>query len=138
MHTATHSLGDIVQLIPRWNVAVGNVLNAVTAGVGVRLGYRLEHPWRASGEHGTAWNVYLLGDAEGRWVVTNVFLDGTNFTHDPRVDKLPFTGQYMLGLGVRIRSFALELRGVTQGKEFEGGPRVHRYGTIALGFHILY
>ena len=136
VHAATSSVGDLLQVIPRWSIGVGNVLNAATAGVGLRLGYRLDHPWRASGATSPSWNAYLLGDFQGQWVVTNAFLDGTSFGNDPHVSKRPFTSQYMLGVALRIHSFTLELRGVTEGREFDGGPGAHRYGTIALGFHL--
>jgi hypothetical protein len=123
---------ELVQVTPRWSVYAGNIQTGLVGGLTVRLGYHMVHPWRPLDDEAHPWSVYALLDGEGRSVAVNLLLDGAG-SSDPHVRKLPFTSRYSVGVGMRIRGLFFEFRGVTQGQEYAGGPRAHRWGTFSTG-----
>lgn len=123
----------VAAVVPEAGLALGNVLTGAHAGVGVRLGRGVPHPWRAV--HGAAHPrlaVFGIGAARGEWVGHDLFLDGNTFRESVHVRRRPFVYQYELGGGVRWRSFGAEYRATTRGRDYQTQLRPHQWSTIAL------
>lgn len=127
-------IAGIADVIPTMSVSLGNVLTAADAGLSVRTGWHLAHPWlpeRAST------GVFIEAGISGQAVARNIFLDGNTFTAGPRVGHEPFVGTGDLGIGFRFRALSLEYRAVNQTRAYSAGPRWHPWasmvGAITLG-----
>ena len=136
----SHLVGDwtmggqrVMTLIPHWDVGVGNIHAGADASLATHIGYGLSHPWLASGVSTTPIEIYVSAAVQGSWVWRNLFLDGSTFRPSPHVQKLPFTSQTEAGVGIRIQRVTLEYRGITQAREYAGGPAARQYGSLVAG-----
>jgi hypothetical protein len=126
-------ISGALDLIPEASVSVGNVLTEATAGVHVRSGWHLPHPWlteRAST------SIFADAGLSGQTIARTLFLDGNTFTSGPRVGHEPIVGTGEMGIGLRIHSFSLEYRAVNQTRAYAAGPKWHPWASIVGGLTI--
>jgi lipid A 3-O-deacylase len=136
----SHLVGDwtmagqrVMTLIPHWDVQAGNVHDGADVSLASHLGYGLSHPWQPDGVSSAPIEVYVSGALQGSYVLRNLFLDGSTFRPSPHVHTLPFTSQTEAGFGVRVQRITLEYRGITQAREYVGGPVARKYGSLIAG-----
>jgi hypothetical protein len=84
------------------------------------------------------WEAYLFARAQGRWVVRNLFLDGTLFRQSISVRKTPFVGDSEFGGAARIGGFQLDVSMVFRSQEMADPPNNrlsgHRFTQVQLTF----
>lgn len=75
----------------------------------------------ARGRRPPAWEFYVFGRVEGRYVLHNVFLDGhiDGFGAEHSVDREPFVNEYSYGAAVRWKLVTLSVTAISRGEEFE-------------------
>lgn len=121
------SLDGLADLIPAASVSLGNVLTAADAGIRLRSGWHVAHPWLPEPPGaGVAFDVGISGQA----IAHNLFLDGNTFTKGPRVGHTPFVGTADAGVALRLGILSLEYRAVTQSRAYAAGPRWHPWASL--------
>ncbi len=132
------SSGRVVfDLLPHVGASLGNVLTDVESGFTTRIGVNLSNPWWTSEWRTRApFEVYLLGAARGQAVARNITLDGNTLGTARRVERVPFVGEYTIGVGGRYRGLVAAWRAVTRSREYETGPTAHAFSTLYAGFEM--
>ena len=128
------SLAGVADLIPTASASLGNVLTAADAGLRVRSGWHLAHPWLPEpASRGMTIDAGISGQAVAR----DLFLDGNTFVRGPRVGHEPFVGTADAGVAFRYRALTLEYRATTQTRAYAAGPKWHPWasliGRVTLG-----
>jgi lipid A 3-O-deacylase len=127
--------GRVLALVPAAGAEAGNARTAAEAGVQLRAGWRVPHPWSTAADraHGPA-SVYVLAGARGEAVAHDLFLDGTTFGDGPRVEREPLVGRWELGAGLRWRAVTFEFRTESRSRAYATEPGGHQYSTFALTY----
>ena len=133
----TASGAAIVDFVPHVGASLGNILTEGEGGFRARLGVNLSNPWWVS-EWRTRRPVelYLLAGARAEGVAHNITLDGNTLGADRRVDRVPFVGEYSVGIGARFHGLVAEWRAVTRSREYRTGPEAHAYSTLFAGYEV--
>ena len=133
----TRSGRTVLDLMPHVGASLGNVLTAGEAGFTTRVGVNLSNPWWTS-EWGTRapFEIYLLGGARAEAVARNITLDGNTLGADRRVDRVPFVGEYTVGIGLRNGGFVASWRAVTRTREYTTGPMAHAHSVVFAGYEM--
>ncbi|MDP9176433.1 MAG: lipid A deacylase LpxR family protein [Gemmatimonadota bacterium] len=122
-----------LQVIGTGRTMASHVQANLSAGVEMRAGYRVPHPWIPAADtdrRGLRFFV-LLGGSE-KWVARDLLLEGnTKWTHG-LVTKRPFVFESTWGLGAGVGSYAVEYRAVSRSRDYLTGPSWHRWGSISL------
>jgi len=121
-----------VDVVPTVSGTLGTLRTSGEAGVRVRLGAPLAHPWLADVRSGVA--PYAFAGVRAEAVVRDMFLDGTLFSHSPRTDHRPVFGEVDAGLGVRMGRTTLEFRVVRRSRQYAASPSSVTYSSVALGW----
>ena len=127
----------VFDFMPHAGASVGNVLTAGEAGFTTRVGLNLSNPWWTSEWRTRApFEIYLLGGARGEAVARNITLDGNTLGAERRVDRVPFVGEYTIGVGLRNGGFVASWRAVTRSEEYATGPTSHAHSVLFAGYEI--
>ena len=127
----------VFDFMPHAGASVGNVLTGGDAGFTMRGGLNLSNPWWTSEWRTRApFEVYLLGSARAEAVARNITLDGNTLGPERRVERVPFVGEYAIGVGVRNGGFVASWRAVTRSKEYATGPKSHAHSVVFAGYEI--
>jgi len=124
-------------LIPSFRASGGTVSTFLAAGTTLRFGYRtpdeFEAPRQPTPVH---FGAYVFSVAEGRYVIRNIFLDGSTFTSSPHIEKKPLVADLSLGLTVVLKSVELTVTHVFRTPEFIGQQAYDSYdsATVTLKF----
>ena len=121
------SLAGVADLIPSGSISAGNVLTAADAGIRLRSGIQLQHPWLPQPLRS---GVTIDAGISGQAVARDLFLDGNTFVSGPRVGHEPFVGTADAGLAVRFRRLSVEYRATTQTRAYAAGPKWHPWGSL--------
>jgi hypothetical protein len=121
----------IVDVVPTVSGTVGTLRTSGEAGVRVRLGAPLEHPWLADVRSGVG--VYVFAGLRAEVVVRDMFLDGTLFSESARTDHRPVFGEVDAGLGLKMGRATLEFRAVRRGRQYAASPPSVTYASVTLG-----
>jgi lipid A 3-O-deacylase len=145
-------------MIPRARWSLGNVMTDAAVGNMVRIGYNLPNdfgnghiipaakafkpapPINGNREPQSVlpknekpnWGIYIFGDAEGRWVVRNIFLDGNTFRSSQRVDKEPFVADLEIGVAIVMNEVEIAYRQVTRSKEFKEQVGDNKFASLSV------
>jgi lipid A 3-O-deacylase len=119
-----------VDVVPTVSGTLGTLRTSAEAGVRVRLGAPLAHPWLADVRHGVA--PYMFAGLRAEAVVRDMFLGGTLFSDSPRTDHRPVFGEVDAGLGVRLGRATLEFRIVRRSRQYAASPSAVTYSSLAL------
>jgi hypothetical protein len=120
-----------IDLIPRASASLGNIRTSATAGIQLRGGWHLTHPWLpARDDAGIAFMAGAYGDAVAR----DIFLDGNTFRDGPHVGHRPLVGGGELGVSLRARGFSVGYRAVTESKAWPGGPAWHPWSSLVASY----
>lgn len=121
-----------VDIIPSIGASMGTLRTGAAAGIRVRAGTSLAHPWLASDR--PAFAPYAFAGVSGEAVIWDMFLDGTVFRDSWSTTHKPFVGQWEYGAGVWIHRFGLEYGAVTRTREFRAAPPRHTYGSFRVSW----
>ena len=127
----------VLELIPHAAMSVGNILTAAELGFDARVGTSLSHPWWTGDWRSRApVEVYVVGGARGRGVARDITLDGNTVGATRRVDRVPFVGEYSLGVGARYRALVASWRAITRSRQYATGPAAHAFSAISASIEI--
>jgi hypothetical protein len=121
------ALGESVDLVPRAGASVGNVITQADAGVQIRAGWNLPHPWLMDDP---TWALTFSAGVGGSAVARNLFLDGNSFSSSPRVGHAPFVGSGELGVELRFGRFLAAYRAVTETRSYARAPSWHPWSSL--------
>ena len=134
--------------IPHAGLSIGNVVTQANAGGAVRLGWNLPHDFGPPSliEGGTSVDrqpddsvsAYLFATTHGRYVAHNIFLDGNTFRDSHSVDKENWVGDLSFGAALLVGRFKLSYANAFRSKEYEGQPRVSRFGSLTASFQAVF
>ena len=124
----------VADVTPHWGASAGNVLAGARAGLRVRAGHRLPHPW-AGGRGDRRFAAWAVAGVRQDWVAHSLFLDGSTF-HDGgvRVTRRPFVLQSDFGAAVRLGAVTAEYLVTVRNREYETQPARHTYSSITLRY----
>jgi hypothetical protein len=109
-----------LHLIPFFDAAAGTVDTHVGGGALVRFGYNVPNEFEvARGPTAPDWGGYIFSGIEGRWVIHNMFLDGSTFRSSHSVDKEPLIGNVCFGVGLVFKRVEVLLSHTFLTQEFE-------------------
>lgn len=147
------SSGFSYDLIPHMGAGLGNALIYAHAGAGLRFGWNLPNDFgtftiRPGSNTNAAFNetdprffrrdqrfgIHVFAAVGGSWVLRNIFFDGNTFRDSHSVDKEPFVGNYMVGVGLMLSRFKMSFAHVHQTKEFKTQKNEHSFTAITLSF----
>jgi len=140
-------------LIPNLGAGLGNLYIGAHAGAQVRFGWNLPNDFGTSlirpGSDTNApitdqdprffpllrrWGIHVFMGVDGQCVLRNMTLDGNTFRDSHSVDKEPFVGTLMAGVGLIIYRFKLTFMQVYQTKGFKTQKNHERYGSMTLSY----
>jgi hypothetical protein len=133
-----------VDVLPDVTGFVGTEQIYAQAGGTLRIGQGLEDDFGAGRitpgtdggdaylpDAGFAW--YVFGGVDGRAVAYNTLLEGNSFADGPSVDKMPFVGEFVLGLAMIWHGVRMTFSQTWQTHEFtsqQGG--LFDFGSVAV------
>jgi lipid A 3-O-deacylase len=94
---------------PHAGASLGNILTEARAGMRVRAGFRMQHPWLLAAYDSTdnTPGISFFADATMHGVARNEFLAGTMFRASPYVDERPFVPEYQVGATFRLERISI-------------------------------
>lgn len=122
----------LLEIVPRGRGILGNWHTGGDIGLSGRAGYGLPGVGRDPRAEGGRVSAYAMGSLREDWVLHDLTLDGSTFGDSPRVSKRPFVFQGEVGGGLRFGPVRVEYRAVYRGREYDGGPDSHRWGSLWL------
>ncbi len=120
--------GDIE---PHAGASLGNILTEARAGLRVRTGFRLHHPWLLSAPT-SAPEIALFADATEHGVARNEFLAGTMFRSSDHVQERPFVAEYQVGVSIRWKQVTFSWMADELASEYESRAQGHAWSRLAL------
>lgn len=131
-----------------WGTALGNFRTDAYLGGLVRAGYNLPATYATPrvqiGSYGHAvfadeqdeadpFSIFGFAGARGSAVLHDITLDGPVFRDfDTGVDRKPFVGELLLGVGLSWKYFDLSLSQSLRTDEFKGQDKNHVFGSVML------
>ncbi len=120
---------------PHFGASLGNILTEARAGLRVRAGFNLQHPWMPVPLR-EIWEVSFFADATGRGVLRNEFLAGTMFHQSPHVEERPFVAEYQLGMMLRYERLTIRYSMDQIGSEYLSRDHGHAWSRLALEWRV--
>ena len=134
-----------IEIIPHYGAGIGNL--SVFAGVGgqARLGWNLPNDFGvdmvrpggfrgSSPEGGREWGVQIYAAADRKGVLRNLLLDGNTFRDSHKVEKEPFTSDFLLGLGLSLWRLSFNYEYVYWTRKFKTESRDQAFSSFRLHF----
>ena len=109
-----------LHLIPFFDASAGNVDTHLGGGARLRFGYNVPNEFevpRTTTQPG--WGAYVYSGVGGRWVIRNLFLDGSSFRSSHSVDKEPLIGNVSFGVGMVFKRLEILVAHTFLSHEFE-------------------
>ncbi len=138
------SLGSLaMEYGPNAGFALGNLYDYASAGLGIRLGRRLDNQYTTSSmapytssnmmfSRDRGFNWYVFGNAQGRFVARNMLLDGNTCENSHRVDKRQWVGDLELGGALSWDRYNLSLTTLKRSREFDRQDKNDYFGVVTL------
>lgn len=121
-------------LTPHAGVSAGTLLTEVRAGLALRAGAGLSHPWLgAPRRRGVSYE--LTGDLTARGVVRNETLSGTAFRDSPRVPLRAYVTEIQGGVRVRVAALEAAFVAHNTGAEYRSRSTSHSWSTLELRWY---
>ena len=144
-----------LQVIPHAGFSLGTIITHARAGGMVRIGKNMtgfgpdsiepggsalqNTPHASETERRRGFEIYGFIGADARYVVRNVFLDGTLFRDSPNVDRHNFVYDLSRGISARCGPFRFALTRVSRSEEFTtpfGGGGTQDFSSINIGLEL--
>ncbi|MFZ7111185.1 MAG: lipid A deacylase LpxR family protein [Desulfatiglandales bacterium] len=145
--------GWAYDLIPHLGCSLGNAFTGADFGGQVRFGWNLPQDFGTflirPGSDTNApmdeedprfyplyhrFGVHVFAGLGAKAVARNILLDGNTFRDGHSVDKRPFVGHFMMGMGMIIHRFKISYAFVLQSKEYNTQREGQRYGSLTVSF----
>ena len=120
---------------PHAGASLGNILTEARAGVRLRGGFRVKHPWLATEEPAKP-EVSLVADATVHGIVRNEFLAGTMFRPSQHVQERPFVAEYSAGITLRWKRLTLTYSADHSESEYVTRSSGHTWSRIGAEWRI--
>ncbi len=119
-------------LEPHAGASLGNILTEARAGMRVRAGFRMQHPWllTAIDTADTTPGVMFFADATMHGVARNEFLAGTMFRSSPGVDERPLVPEYQVGVTFRLEQVSISWVAHELSSEYFSRTEGHAWSRI--------
>ena len=118
-----------LELQPHAGASIGTLLTEARAGVGMRMGAGLSHPWRPHVRERIA-SVAFVGDATVRGVARNEVLSGAFFRGGPSVPLRPVVTELEGGIRLRWRSVEAAWVAHQTSAEYTSRHSAHAWSTL--------
>jgi hypothetical protein len=120
---------------PHFGASIGNILTEARAGLRIRAGFNVQHPWQKVAISNDA-VITFFGDITGHAVLRNEFLDGTMFTPSAYVSRRPLVADYSAGFSIRVQRLTLiySLDQITS--EYTTRPNGHAWSRLGAEWRI--
>lgn len=121
---------------PHAGASLGNILTEARAGLQVRTGIRMPHPWllAAIDSSDTTPAIWFFADAMMHGVARNEFLAGTLFRPSPHVDERPFVPEYQVGFTLRFEQVYITWAAHQLSSEYYSRADGHAWSRIAFEY----
>jgi lipid A 3-O-deacylase len=126
---ADHAVADVAV---HGGASLGTVRTAIDAGIRLRAGMNLTHPWLPDQATSSRFQAFAFAGARAAAVGRNLFLDGNTFRDSHRVNREAVVPALEYGLAIRRGSIGVTYRMVVQGREHDHGPARHPYGALGV------
>ncbi|MGX3011150.1 lipid A deacylase LpxR family protein [Helicobacter sp. 23-1044] len=132
---------DFFDVLPHFQISLGNARTAINAGAKFRLGYGIKNDFGLQKLHskiaqniaGDGLKVYVFFGASGSIVGRDMFIEGNSFGGAKSGVKLErFLYEAELGAMIGWKYVSLGYVWSNQSKRFRGQIRQHKYGSIRL------
>lgn len=124
-----------LHLIPFLDASAGTADTHLGGGLRIRGGYNVPNEFEVPGhETEPGWGAYLFTAVEGRWVIRNIFLDGSTFRSSHHVDKEPLIGNFSFGAGLVFSRLEILLSHTLLSHEFEAQNTDDSFSSLAVVF----
>jgi lipid A 3-O-deacylase len=124
---------SVLQVIGSGGATASYVQAKMNAGMEVRAGYAVPHPWMPSADTDRrGFRVFMLLGGSETWVARDLLIEGNTRWTTGLVTKRPFVFESMWGFAAGIGSYAVEYRGVSRSRDYATGPSWHRWGRISI------
>ena len=120
---------------PHAGASLGNILTEARAGLRVRVGYALQHPWQLLAVRDIP-EISFFADATAHGVLRNEFLAGTLFRDSPHVTERPFVAEYQLGLLLRFQRLTIIYSMDQIGSEYVSRPNGHAWSRLGAEWRV--
>jgi hypothetical protein len=129
--------GRVMSLTAGARATAGTLESGASAGVELRVGHRLVHPWLplADANRRKSRAFVMLG-AEPQWIARSLVLDGNSAETRDLVTRKPFVFQWVAGGGYGYGRFMAEYRATSRSREYDEGPKWHRWGTLGITYAV--
>jgi lipid A 3-O-deacylase len=119
---------------PHVGASLGNILTEARAGMRVRGGFRMRHPWLLAAVDSTDTTpaIAFFADATYHGVARNEFLAGTMFRSSPHVDERPFVSEYQVGATFRLEQFSISWVAHQLSSEYFSRAEGHAWSRIEV------
>ena len=105
----------------------------LNAGMEVRAGYGIPHPWIPAADSGRrGFRAFVLLGGSESWVARDLLIEGNTKWTTGLVTKRPLVFESVWGLGAGFGSYAIEYRAVSRSRDYATGPSWHRWGRISI------
>jgi lipid A 3-O-deacylase len=122
-----------IALIARGGATATTIQTGLTAGIELRAGHRVPHPWMPRPDSSRKrLSAYLLLGAADDWVAHDALIEGNSPATTGLVRKRPFVFHGVWGFAVGTGDFFVEYRAVSQSRDYDTAPDWHRWGAISL------
>jgi lipid A 3-O-deacylase len=120
-------------LVARGGATATTVQTGLSAGLEMRAGYRVPHPWMPKQDtRHKRFSAYLLLGGTDDWVLHDALIEGNSPATTGLVKKKPFVFRGVWGFAVGLGDFFVEYRAVSQSRDYDSAPEWHRWGAISL------
>ncbi len=120
---------------PHAGASLGNILTEARAGIRVREGFNLQHPWKAVPESSKP-EISFFIDGTMHAVARNEFLAGTMFRSSPHVEERPFVPEYQAGMNVRWQRLTITYSFERTASEYVTRPTGHTWSRLGAEWRI--
>jgi hypothetical protein len=120
---------------PHAGLSAGNILTEARAGLRVRTGFRMSHPWLLSPLDKSSYpSLWFFGDATVHGVARNEFLAGTFFRSSEHVEERPFVTEYQVGASMRFQQLTLSWIAHQLSSEYESRAQGHAWSRLEIAW----
>jgi hypothetical protein len=138
--------GDLVDLLPRFGLSLGNVETSIRAGISLRAGLNVPRDFgvqtinslittgggRSQSQTSKLWGFYVYTSAEGWAVLHNAFLDGNLFESSPHVTRNIWVREWASGFVLVSPTFEAGFSFVIRSEEFTEQRVENSYGSVVF------
>jgi hypothetical protein len=129
--------GRTMTFIGGARATAGILESGASAGVELKLGHRLPHPWLPLTEANRKGSrAFIVLGAEPQWVARSLVLDGNSDDTRGLVTRKPLVFQWVAGGGYGLGRFTAEYRATSRSREYDEGPSWHRWGTLGITYSV--